>query len=145
MKMTKIHVDAELCRDCQACELACSLVREGQSNPALARLQVTKDMARYEFDILICQQCQPALCMEACPNEAILRDERGVVLILDEQCLRCGECAEACPYHAIFYHQATDRYLKCDLCAGVEGGPACVAICPVGALTLMLETVPEEQ
>jgi Fe-S-cluster-containing hydrogenase component 2 len=44
----------------------------------------------------------------------------------------------------LFYHEAYDRYLKCDLCAGRDGGPVCVAICPVGALTLEGVAVTEE-
>ncbi len=132
----RIKTDAELCRECQACTLACSLFHEGECSPNLARLQVLKDMARYEFQILVCQHCDSPDCMDACPSDAMVRDERGVVSIVDEACLRCGACAAACPYGVIFYHEATDRYLKCDLCAGREDGPLCVAICPVGALTM---------
>jgi Fe-S-cluster-containing dehydrogenase component len=99
-------------------------------------------MARYEFDILICQHCDSPDCIAACPTDgAMLIDERGVVIILDDVCLRCGACAAACPYDAIFYNEAEDRYLKCDLCAGREGGPVCVELCPVGALTMSGEVI----
>lgn len=136
----KIHTDAKLCRDCQACTLACSLYHEGECNLGLARLVVTKDMAKYEFSILICQHCDWPECVAVCPTEAILIDDRGVVTIVDDDCTRCGACETSCPYDAIFYNEAQDRYLKCDLCAGREGGPLCVEICPVGALTLSEET-----
>ena len=132
----RIRVDAGLCRDCQACTLACSLTHEGECNLSLARLLVIKDMARYEFHIQICQHCDSPDCMAACPNEAMRRDDRGVVIIVEEECIRCGACLASCPYHAIFYYEAGDRYLKCDLCAGRESGPVCVELCPVGALTM---------
>jgi Fe-S-cluster-containing hydrogenase component 2 len=74
----------------------------------LARLVVTKDMARYEFDIVVCKHCDEPDCMLA-----------------------------ACPHDAIFYNEPQDRYLKCDLCAGREQGPLCVEMCPVQALTLV--------
>jgi Fe-S-cluster-containing hydrogenase component 2 len=64
-----------------------------------------------------------------------------VVRIYQDECLQCGACAEACPYQAIFYHPATGFYHKCDLCAS-RRGPACVEICPVGALTLEAAPVP---
>ena len=128
---------AERCRDCQACVLACSLYHEGECNPSLARLVVAKDMARYEFRISVCQHCDPPECMLVCPSDAISLDERGVAIMDDEVCIQCGACAEACPYDAIFYNQAQDRYLKCDLCAGRGGEPLCVQVCPVGALTLV--------
>ncbi len=133
----RIHVDARLCRDCQVCVLACSLHHEGECNLCLARLVVTKDMARYEFDILICQHCDSPDCILACPTDAMLLDDRGVVIIVDEECIRCGACLISCPYDAIFYNEVQDRYLKCDLCAGREEGPLCVALCPVGVLTLV--------
>ena len=144
----KIQVEANLCRDCEACALACSLLHEGQSNPLLSRVLVKKDMANYKFHIVVCEGCEipdkTPECIQACPTEAIRLDERGVVMIYEDECLQCGECAEACPYEAIFYNESTGLYYKCDLCAGVNDGPACVEICPVEALTIRLEAVSQE-
>lgn len=141
----RVRADAALCRDCQACTLGCSLHHEGECNLGLARLAVSKDMAKYEFNILICQHCDSPDCIAACPTEgAMLIDGRGVVIIVDDVCLRCGACVAACPYDAIFYNEAEDRYLKCDLCAGREEGPLCVELCPVGALTLSEEIIQVE-
>jgi len=134
----KIQADSGLCRGCEACALACSLLHEGLSNPLLSRVLVKKDMARFQFQLIICEQCDTPECVEACPNQAIRFDERRVVMIYEEECLHCGACAEACPYGAIFYHPATDRYIKCDVCAGLPG-PACVEICPVSALALKVD------
>lgn len=139
-----IHTHADLCRDCQACALACSLYHEGACGPALARLIVTKDMARYEFDIRICQHCDEPECLAACPADAMSLDDRGVVIIDDDACNQCGACADSCPYDAIFYHEARDRYLKCDLCAGRVDGPLCAQLCPVGALTVVVDGASEE-
>lgn len=144
----KIQVEAELCRDCEACALACSLLHEGESNPIRSRVLVRKDMANYKFNIVICEHCQTdgkiPECMQACPNESIRLDERGVVVIYQDECLQCAACAEACPYHAIFYNDATNQYFKCELCAANNNSPACVEICPVGALTIRLEAAAEE-
>jgi carbon-monoxide dehydrogenase iron sulfur subunit len=94
-------------------------------------------MARYEFDIVICQHCDDPDCVLACPNDALLIDDRGVVILLDEECDRCGACAVDCPHDAIFYNEAQDRYIKCDLCADRKEGPVCVELCPVDALMLV--------
>ena len=136
MTTTTILVRPELCRDCQGCMLACSLYRERECSLSLARLVVAKDMARYEFHITICQHCDPPECVAACPVDALSLGEDGVAFIDDDACTRCGACADSCPYGAIFYHESQDRYLKCDLCSGREGGPLCVQVCPVGALVL---------
>ena len=132
----RIHVQNERCRECEACGLACSLYHEGECSLSLARLLVTKNMARYEFEIQICRHCESPKCQQACPTGAMQTDERGVILIVDADCTRCGSCAASCPYGAIFHEEAHDRYLKCDLCAGNEKGPLCVALCAVEALTL---------
>jgi len=135
-----IAVDASLCRGCEACMLACALVHEGISNPLLSRVLVSKDMAHYTFEIILCQQCAEPACIQACPANAILQDDRGVTAIQEPDCIQCGLCAEDCPYRAIFYDLAADRYFKCDLCPQLPSGPACVNICPVGALSLQSAT-----
>ena len=135
-EVAKVCVNENECRDCQACVLACSLYHEGKCNPELSRVRVSKDMEKYEFQIRICKHCDPPPCYEACPCDAMHIDDRGVITIDDDTCTRCGFCAEACPYDAIFYNENDDRYLKCDLCAGREAGPLCAELCPVGALTL---------
>ena len=132
----RVSVDAELCRGCDVCTLACSLYHEGECNPSLARLSVRKDMALYEFHVQFCQHCDPAECMLACPVDAIQLDDRDVAIIDEDLCIQCEACRDACPFDAIIYHEAQDRYLKCDLCSDREEGPLCVQVCPVGALTL---------
>jgi Fe-S-cluster-containing hydrogenase component 2 len=119
--------------------LGCSLYHDGVCSPAGARVMVTKDMARFEFDIRICRHCAEPDCLAACPTGAMALDDRTVVIIDDDVCIRCGSCADACPFAAISYHKAADRYLKCDLCAGHADGPVCVKLCPTGALTLIEE------
>jgi len=136
MSPKRILARPEICRDCQACMLACSLYHEGECSLSLARMLVSKDMARYTFDIRICQHCDTPECMLACPADAISLDDRGVAIINDDECIRCGACMSTCPYDAIRYNEAADRYLKCDLCAGRAGGPVCVEVCPVEALVL---------
>lgn len=60
-------------------------------------------------------------------------------------CLRCGQCVQACPREAIRLAglegglglgtpYIVPRQKACDLCGA--DGPACVAVCPTGALTL---------
>ena len=125
----RIAADASLCRDCQACTLACSLHHEGACSLSLARLAVHKNMAEYEFEIVFCHHCEPAECLLACPADAIQRNNLGALEILDEFCIRCGACQAACPHNAIMHSEALDRYFKCDLCAGRDDGPLCVQVC----------------
>jgi len=91
-----------------------------------------------------CQHCKNPSCMIDCPTGAIGRDARGEVFIREELCTGCGSCAKACPWDNIqIAPRGTvnpkipypDVAVKCDLCAGSAAGPACVASCPVQAIT----------
>ena len=146
MQAVRLLTYPDLCRDCQACTLACSLYHEGECNLSLARLRVLKNMAEYKFEIIVCRHCDDSPdCEAACPNGALAAQDWGVTglqvhIIDDAECLFCGACHAACPYNALFHDAKTDRYLKCDLCVGREGGPLCAAVCPVGAIVVEAST-----
>jgi len=126
-------VDRRRCHGCQACVVACSLVKEGQVIPSLARIQVILDPFNADHLIHYCHQCADAPCAANCPQEAIRWVPRGGFWQVDDElCVGCGACVEACPFEAILLHPATQLALKCDTC---NGHPECVASCPTGALT----------
>ncbi|MEW5933683.1 MAG: 4Fe-4S binding protein [Bacillota bacterium] len=129
--MKKITVAQEKCTGCQMCMLACAAAREGVFNPLRATLRVEKPYtyAGPEVRFSACDGC--LTCQEVCPTEAIGVRDGHLYLDLD-LCTECGLCAESCPHGVI----RTDPMRLCDGCAGREGGPACVAWCPVEALSL---------
>jgi len=124
--MRKLSVVANLCIGCRECELMCSLGRRGVFNPAEACVRVEYDAEQSSYDPVVCLHCDEPACVEACPAEAMSRDERTGAVVVDEQaCTECHECVEACPYGAI--NVAPDgAVLKCDLCGGE---PMCVRFC----------------
>ncbi len=50
----------------------------------------------------------------------------GAVIIDEDACTGCLDCADACPFDAIFVGP-DNEVLKCDLCGG---DPICVKYCP---------------
>jgi carbon-monoxide dehydrogenase iron sulfur subunit len=140
----RIRVNSKKCRDCHACMVGCSVFHENECNEDLSRVRIEKDMERFVFDIKICKQCKNPKCMAACPEGAIYKDDRGIVHIIDEKCTRCGACLEACPFDALFFSKAANRYIKCDLCESRSEGPLCAQLCPVGALTVVTVKNAEE-
>lgn len=124
--MKKLSVVPNLCIGCRECELMCSLKHQGTFNPAAARIRVEYDAETNCYSPVVCRHCDEPACVEACPSEALSRDERtGAVVVDGEKCTLCLECVEACPYDAI--NVAPDgTILKCDLCGGE---PACVRFC----------------
>ena len=49
-----------------------------------------------------CQNCLAASCQKVCPKGAVCF-VNGKSHIDPELCIRCGKCANACPYHAIIH------------------------------------------
>lgn len=83
-----------------------------------------------------CTHC--GLCAQVCPSGALKQREDGIVDLNRELCIGCGYCYQACPFDVPRYPEEGDRTMaKCTGCASrVEAGmePACVALCPTGAL-----------
>jgi len=130
-KFPHLEICADHCTGCLLCLLACSAGKEGAFQPTAARLRIDKDEARGLDMPVVCRQCSPAPCQEACTEEAIRRDERtGALTVIQERCTGCAACQEACPYDVILMSDGTAH--KCDLC---RGRPFCVRWCPTGALS----------
>jgi Fe-S-cluster-containing dehydrogenase component/CRP-like cAMP-binding protein len=132
-------IDQDSCIRCGHCAWSCAdahddgvsrLVRRGDKvvAPEVAPLLIPNS----------CQHCKNPACMIDCPTGAIGRDARGEVFIREDLCTGCGSCAKACPWENIQMAPATGAHasvaVKCDLCSGVKGGPACVAACPTEAI-----------
>jgi len=118
------------CTGCNRCTYACSAAKEGMFMPSKARLHVNNFNNQGYAVPSVCFQCPKAACLEACPTGAIIKNERGVVVVDAQQCDGCGECVDACPYGMIEQYASGKAY-KCDLCGGA---PACVGECHFGAL-----------
>ncbi len=58
-----------------------------------------KELAVYEIDQEKCKQCKICIGQFGCP--AIYYGEDGIILIDEQQCNGCGNCATICPFDAI--------------------------------------------
>ena len=68
-----LMVDLDKCTACRICELVCSLIVEGEHNPAKSRIRIVE---HYEADVaipLISTECPPKCerCVEFCPTECL--------------------------------------------------------------------------
>ena len=160
--------DARLCIGCQACMVACARAHEdlpageliARHMPFVSRLTLVK-VAEVTVPVQ-CRQCEDSPCANACPVGAIVQKDSHIDVIGD-LCVGCKSCLLACPFGAIQIVETTRNQLmlteelgqieggegahqksffvvsKCDLCAGHDQ-PACVAICPADALSLVPAT-----
>ncbi|PCI39495.1 MAG: (Fe-S)-binding protein [Rhodospirillaceae bacterium] len=124
-------IDSGKCTGCEQCEVACSTVHEGVSNPAHSRIKVFNFHDEGRFVPYTCTQCDEAWCMQSCPVDAITLADGGAKVVSDSQCVGCKVCTIACPFGTINYNASTGKVIKCDLC---DGDPACAKACPTGAI-----------
>jgi Fe-S-cluster-containing dehydrogenase component len=158
---TFLLFDPRRCQGCATCAMACSTAHHGVSSPSLARIQVWLDpFAAYPDDLSLapCRQCEQPACVEACPTGAnhVDDDNLGVRRVDTTRCVACGMCVESCPHSPgrMGWDAAQGVATKCDLCTQApfwnaardpDGRPACVALCPMGALTTGHELPPQDR
>ncbi len=132
----KLAVIPELCSGCKMCELACAIEHFGVNNPKKSAIRV---VVTYPHPVvrmpIVCSQCKVPVCADACPVNALKR-ENSVVHLDSQSCISCMKCVEACPFGAMYAHRDVEIPIKCDLC---DGNPRCAEVCPKAAIRLIPE------
>ncbi|MEM9183360.1 MAG: cyclic nucleotide-binding domain-containing protein [Pseudomonadota bacterium] len=152
-------IDEALCVRCDNCEKACAETHNGTSRlnreagPTYATVHVPTS----------CRHCEHPHCMKDCPPDAIHRAPNGEVFIADNciGCGNCQRNCPYGVIHMsaqmpkkpgilqwlMFGRgpgpgqdpagkkkaKGEKKAVKCDMCKGIKGGPACVRSCPTGA------------
>ena len=162
-KKLGLVIDLDTCVGCQACVVNCkewNTSNYGEplsdtdaygANPTgtfLNRVhsyEVTPDegAAQLVHFPKSCLHCEDAPCVTVCPTGASYkREEDGIVLVNETDCMGCGLCAWACPYGARELDALAGVMKKCTLCVDriynenlpeEDRVPACVRTCPSGA------------
>ena len=152
------------CIGCDACVVSCKTYNN--LGPGMYYRHVHKmemgtypDVKRVAIPTL-CNHCENAPCVRACPTGASFKDEKGRVEINKDRCIGCRMCMAACPYGArsfnwsepeSWFPEKADNVMdnrvsanhtkgfveKCTMCkdrtdAGLD--PLCVHNCPARAL-----------
>jgi Fe-S-cluster-containing hydrogenase component 2 len=125
-----LSVVPKKCTNCRMCELACSLAKTGEFNPAKSRIRVNAFPEELAYIPLACFQCSDAPCVKICPSGA-LTEETGLVRHDPDKCIGCKMCMVACPFGVISFDSSEGVTTKCDNC---DGDPQCVKFCAFGAL-----------
>ena len=139
-RMVKV-IDQTKCIGCHACTTACKSENDvplGVTRTYVKSVDVGAfPQARRAFQVTRCNQCEDAPCVAACPTAAMHIRPDGIVDFDKASCIGCKACMAACPYDAIFINPEDHCAEKCNFCAhrldvGLE--PACVTVCPTGAI-----------
>lgn len=139
MKRAGILVDPRRCIGCHACGVACKTEHDVPLGGFRIRTHYLQrpDRPTHFFLPMMCQHCQDAPCIPACPNDAVVRLADGRVEINKVDCRTDTSCIKACPYDAIYIDEQMGKADKCNLCTprtDVGLKPACVEVCPTQAL-----------
>ncbi len=156
-KVAKL-IDVSACIGCKACQVACmewNDVRDEigsnvgvYDNPAdlsaaswtVMRYSEVEENGRLEWLIRKdgCMHCAEPGCLKACPSPgAIIQHSNGIVDFQQENCIGCGYCIVGCPFNIPRLSKEDHKVYKCTLCSDrVAAGqaPACIKVCPTGAL-----------
>ncbi|MCP3979774.1 MAG: polysulfide reductase NrfD [bacterium] len=134
-------IDHSRCIGCHACTVACKSENDVPLGSFRTWVKYTErgqfPETRRSFAVLRCNQCSDAPCVTICPVGALHKRDDGIVDIDSERCIGCKSCLQACPYDALYIHDATGTAEKCHFCAHrFERGlaPACAVVCPTEAI-----------
>ncbi len=127
-----LMIDCGKCTGCRLCEIVCSVMHEGVSNPARSRIKVVKWEWEGRYIPMSCQQCLSAPCQAVCPVKAISRDESLNEVVVDyDLCIGCRICVAVCPFGAMGFDTQAKKVIKCDFC---DGDPQCARFCETKAV-----------
>jgi carbon-monoxide dehydrogenase iron sulfur subunit len=148
--MRSIFVDDVKCLSCKSCELACAVAHSKTKNLFSAIAEEYLPQTRIHVEPsgsggfpLQYRHCTDAQCVKACVSGALAFDAASGEVVYDaKKCLGCLMCVLACPFGVcetlkarVKSNETVNAVSKCDFCAQLEAGPACVDSCPTGALS----------
>ena len=156
-------IDVTSCIGCKACQVACmqwndlrdeigenhgvydnplDLTPQSWTVMRYSEVQTKTEDEGDRLEWLIrkdgCMHCEEPGCLKACPAPgAIVKYTNGIVDFISENCIGCGYCVAGCPFDVPRISKVDSKAYKCSLCAdrvAVNMEPACVKICPTGAI-----------
>ncbi|MBI4300202.1 MAG: 4Fe-4S dicluster domain-containing protein [Chloroflexi bacterium] len=141
--MKRIYPKEEVCIACRLCEVYCQAEHSNTRDVIRAFKVETPRPDRRIFMqqegvvslAINCRHCDEPECVYACIAGALIKSETGLVEFNVDKCIGCWTCILACPYGVITRDSARAKVAKCDFCPERQI-PACVAVCPNGALLL---------
>ena len=102
----------ERCIGCYSCSLACARLVHRSLSWLTAGIRIKSSGGLSTgFNAVTCLACDPAPCAAVCPTGAYTQREGGGVRVKKRLCIRCGECAAACPVGCIHIGFVREKFM----------------------------------
>lgn len=136
--------DQAKCTGCQACILACTIENQLPYDRSWRSVHTFNERHYPNLPVhhlsIACNHCDDPACLRACPSGAYSKNgDTGFVDFDAGKCIGCRYCTWACPFGAPRFDRAEGVVGKCTFCSDRQmagQSPACVELCPTGALGL---------
>lgn len=130
-KKLAMVIDLQRCTGCGGCTIACKNENNLQKGVAWANriIKTTGKFpnVRYEYIPTLCNHCEKAPCVQACPTGAMHKEDGDITMHTPDLCIGCKTCIAACPYGVIYFNRRkTHKFWRTDesLIKGCTSSPA---------------------
>ena len=101
-------IDLQKCVGCSACVFACKAENHTPDNinwcDKIITTGGTFPNVTFEYLSTMCNHCDNAPCVSACPTSAMYKGEGGLTLHDPDKCIGCKACMLNCPYGVISFN-----------------------------------------
>lgn len=120
-------IDLNRCVGCGACDIACKSENNTPEGIHWSNHEIktsgTFPNVSFEYRPTLCNHCDDAPCVRACPTGAMYKDEdTGMTLHSIDKCIGCKSCMLADPYDVIYFNKNLPHVDTLSRTPVVEGG-----------------------
>jgi len=135
--MKRIIIDAQKCKGCKNCQIACMKAHSPDSTSISLTDQTLESRntillnSKKQYKPLFCRHCDKPSCVSSCMSGAMTKDQKtGHVQYEPVKCGSCFMCVMSCPFGVLKPDRATrTTVIKCDFCKEHGSNPSCVKMC----------------
>lgn len=107
-KKLAMVIDLQRCTGCGGCIISCKNENNQQEGFAWSN-KINRTVGkfpnvRYEYIPTLCNNCENAPCVAACPTRAMHKGYADITMHNPDKCIGCRSCIAACPYGVIYFN-----------------------------------------